>query len=226
MKKLLLCLGILIAPQYISASEIISGDSQKIQHNNSCHYCRISNARKRAKNIKYINCLTCKFSYCTYCIKKHELENFEKDNICLRCQDKCCCQAKVCKKKHKHCFTYKRTQKRHAEQLDLKWTKTKKEYNEEEVKKEKKSNKRKRDEESKECSPKYKKIKKEHISEESSFESESVEETDNSRGLDFSYSSESGDQKIIKQEIISLEDAIKTQNFGHRPGSFHNFFNQ
>lgn len=118
-----------------------------------CHHCRISQNRPKKKRVKYIPCSHCvKIVYCANCIHTKldltdaEIKKIVKEGslLCQPCQDNCCCSFKECKKNHKHCFTYKRTLKRHVEsEKPPKWTKRKKDDVRDPNDKIKKSKKRK-----------------------------------------------------------------------------------
>lgn len=107
------------------------GENSHIMHNATCHYCRVSISRKRTSSIFYVGCSSCKLSYCSLCLINHFGEDKEitannfKNFTCSVCTEKCCCKFNHCLREHKHCFTYRRTEKRHRSQLNLKWTKRK-----------------------------------------------------------------------------------------------------
>lgn len=118
-------------PTVVKKEEKKHGENSHITHNATCHYCRISISRKRASSIFYVGCNSCKLSYCSFCLINHLGEEKEitannfKDFTCSVCTEKCCCKFNHCLRDHKHCFTYRRTQKRHQNQPNLKRTKRK-----------------------------------------------------------------------------------------------------
>lgn len=65
---------------------------------------------------------SCRMSFCHLCLRKHlqveEPENLPEDWLCQRCNNACCCQFSFCTKDHQHCYTYRRTQQRHAQVWD------------------------------------------------------------------------------------------------------------
>jgi hypothetical protein len=86
-----------------------------------CHYCRISANRKlKIKKRNYINCSSCNKRYCDYCFINRNRLNIRIESInllawkCACCTQNCCCSYDICKIKHTHCFTYKRTKDRHS----------------------------------------------------------------------------------------------------------------
>eukprot|EP01125_Pyxidicula_operculata_P001575 TRINITY_DN11427_c0_g1_i1.p1 TRINITY_DN11427_c0_g1~~TRINITY_DN11427_c0_g1_i1.p1 ORF type:complete len:352 (-),score=29.40 TRINITY_DN11427_c0_g1_i1:90-1145(-) len=98
--------------------------------NVTCHYCRVSRVRAK-ESTEYIDCNNCQMSFCARCLGSHMEIDFETINkcdwICPCCCNKCCCKFETCPKKqseHRHCFTYRRTLKRHA-QRKPKWIKQK-----------------------------------------------------------------------------------------------------
>eukprot|EP01127_Copromyxa_protea_P018758 TRINITY_DN5976_c3_g1_i1.p1 TRINITY_DN5976_c3_g1~~TRINITY_DN5976_c3_g1_i1.p1 ORF type:complete len:250 (+),score=35.80 TRINITY_DN5976_c3_g1_i1:76-825(+) len=109
-----------------------SKNSASKAQNLCCHYCRVSSKRRNTnKEIKvsYLPCASCRMSYCHLCLKKHlhiDPDQMATEWTCQRCNNACCCQFSVCTKEHQHCYTYRRTQQRHAQVAALKWTKKKK----------------------------------------------------------------------------------------------------
>eukprot|EP01127_Copromyxa_protea_P010963 TRINITY_DN2725_c0_g1_i1.p1 TRINITY_DN2725_c0_g1~~TRINITY_DN2725_c0_g1_i1.p1 ORF type:complete len:290 (-),score=49.29 TRINITY_DN2725_c0_g1_i1:119-988(-) len=68
-------------------------------------------------------------SFCHYCLKTHmetdPADALDKNWTCWRCNNKCCCLFSSCDSDHRHCYTYRRTQKRHSESGRLRWSKEK-----------------------------------------------------------------------------------------------------
>lgn len=98
----------------------MSGRSQlkkKDKNNCVCHFCRISENRKRAVKNKYYPCPLCNKTYCKSCT----LENPKiMPDIygCMFCQGLCCC-LKKCKQDHKCCYNSKRSHRRRDKKEDL-----------------------------------------------------------------------------------------------------------
>jgi hypothetical protein len=90
-----------------------------------CHYCRISQNRKRKKHVPYLNCRFCSNVFCYNCVVNHLGLNFEETKNdpnfkCLPCKEQCCCCKSECTLDHRHCFTSIRTKKRYAKARELK----------------------------------------------------------------------------------------------------------
>eukprot|EP01128_Nolandella_sp_AFSM9_P010509 TRINITY_DN727_c0_g2_i1.p1 TRINITY_DN727_c0_g2~~TRINITY_DN727_c0_g2_i1.p1 ORF type:complete len:244 (-),score=41.29 TRINITY_DN727_c0_g2_i1:52-726(-) len=90
------------------------------QSNACCHYCRISKFRKRKKSMEYLSCRSCTNSYCQSCVESYLNLDFAATDSdptwqCRCCLNECCCNSQVCHHDHHHCFTYRRTKKRHLE---------------------------------------------------------------------------------------------------------------
>lgn len=95
-------------------------------YNKTCHYCR--------KNIENymdddrLSCINkkCKKIFCKDCVEYTKNETkLTHYNCCPCCLSNCCCNFYLCFKEHEHCFTYKRTQKRHGEKKPV-WIKRRK----------------------------------------------------------------------------------------------------
>ncbi|XP_049849296.1 uncharacterized protein LOC126318346 [Schistocerca gregaria] len=84
-----------------------------------CHHCRTSKSQRSARASTYISCSTCSHVYCRHCLEVHLKVSLASISLntfsCNWCQNKCCCQIPDgCYEPHQHCFTYRRTCKRHA----------------------------------------------------------------------------------------------------------------
>ncbi len=92
---------------------------QKGQPNLTCHVCRVSINRTRVIPIGYSNCSGCFKSFCDRCNdKQNHISPYNID--CLVCRGECCCSTEYCDKNHEHCYTYKRTKRRHNISPNLK----------------------------------------------------------------------------------------------------------
>lgn len=80
-----------------------------IEHNSSCHRCRVS---KYKKHVKYIPCKSCPKIYCQPCIEKYP-EILPTVIGCLCCLELCCCIV-GCNKgdNHKCCANSRRNVKK------------------------------------------------------------------------------------------------------------------
>ncbi len=85
--------------------------------NLTCHVCRISINRTRVVPIGYSNCIECFKSFCDRCNDNH-ISPYNID--CLVCRGECCCSTEYCNKEHEHCYTYKRTKRRHKNTPNIK----------------------------------------------------------------------------------------------------------
>lgn len=85
--------------------------------------------RKRAKAVRYIKCTVCKNVFCQSCMSTYVLPSYPGEDsekllvtdilsfVCLCCRNECCCMFEQCEKDHTHCYTYRRTERRHEKAI-------------------------------------------------------------------------------------------------------------